>query len=309
MPQSTTPKQRTSERITLALQGGGAFGAFQAGVLQALHEAGIRIDACCGSSIGAINAALYFGNEPARRIERLRAFWHGVSVPGSAWREEALHTLWPPTGGLHSRTLRRMLAEADQTYALHLGLPGFFVRRADIPWVIGTGNPGDASVFDTRPLSRTLSDLCDFELLNRSSVQVSVVAANAASGAAHYFSNHDGGLDAARIMASGALPPWFPAVEIDGAWYWDGSLATAAPMRHLVANAPAATRTTILRADLWSCDGPLADNLVDVVGIDYERSQCEAHFKDSQFGKTAIDEHWANGRRAAEAALSQIDTA
>ncbi|WP_433695703.1 patatin-like phospholipase family protein [Paraburkholderia phenoliruptrix] len=164
-------------------------------------------------------------------------------------------------------------------------------------------------MFDTRPLSRALSALCDFELLNRSSVQVSVVAANAVSGAAHSFSNHDGGLDAARIMASGALPPWFPAVEIDGAWYWDGSLATAAPMRHLVANAPAATRTTILRADLWSCDGPLADNLGDVVGIDYERSQCEAHFEDSRIGKTAIDEHWANGRHAAETALSQIDTA
>jgi len=370
MPPSTIAHKKPAHRIALALQGGGAFGAFQAGVLEALHDAGVEIDACSGSSIGAINAALYFGNEPSRRIERLKTFWNSVSVPGSALREHALQ-LWPPRGALEHRTVRRMLAEADQTYALQFGLPGFFVRRVDIPWVAGTGNPGDASVFDTQPLVRTLSNLCDFELLNRSPVQVSVVAANVATGAARYFVNHDDGLDGAMIMASGALPPWFPAVEIDGAWYWDGSLVTGAPVRHLLASASPGVSTTILRADLWSCDGPLADNLVDVdirlkniqhasraaffnetreesqrlksllayalecidgekrqsdpqlinaaalaqpdnvriVPVDYERSQCEAHFKDSQFGKTAIDEHWNNGRRVAEAALSQMESA
>ncbi|HEY2021440.1 patatin-like phospholipase family protein [Paraburkholderia sp.] len=363
----TTAPQKPPHRITLAFQGGGAIGAFQAGVLEALHNAGVEVAACSGSSIGAINAALYFGNDPSCRVDRLKAFWRSVSVPGSALRQHALQ-LWPPHRALEDQTVRRVLAETDQSYAFQVGLPGFFVRRLHIPWFTGTGNPGDASVFDTRPLSRTLSSLCDFELLNRSPVEVSVVAANLATGAARYFVNHDDGLDSAMIMASGALPPWFPAVEIDGSWYWDGSLVTGAPLRHLVSRAPAAAHTVILRADLWSCDGPLADNLVDVdirlkniqhasraaffneafeesqhlksllayalaridgeqrqndpqlmnaaalaqpknvriVPVDYPRSQCEAHFKDSQFGETAIDEHWKNGRLAAETALSKM---
>ena len=130
MPPSIIAQKKPAHRIALALQGGGAFGAFQAGVLEALHDAGVEIDACSGSSIGAINAALYFGNEPSRRIERLKTFWNSVSVPGSALREHALQ-LWPPRGALEHRTVRRMLAEADQTYALQFGLPGFFVRRVD----------------------------------------------------------------------------------------------------------------------------------------------------------------------------------
>lgn len=366
MSTSGSDKQEPG-RIAVALQGGGAVGAYQAGVLEALHEANVTVDACCGSSIGAINACIYFGNAPSQRINRLREFYESVSVPGSRLRDEIL--TFSGSFGLFGDDVRRMLAEADQAYAMSLGLPGFFSRRLTVPWTRGHGDPGVASVMDTRPLLRTLDRLCDFDELNRSATHVSVVTTHVASGTPRYFDNREDRLDARMVVASGSLPPWFPPTEIDGAWYWDGSLVCAAPMQHLVETAPLDVGTTILRADLWSPDGPIPDNLTDseirqkniehgsravqyrealgesqrlkallahalecidasrresdpqlidaaaiarakpveVVSVDYERSQRVSHSKDGQFSKAAIREHWTHGREAAQSALAQMD--
>ncbi|MDR5740793.1 MULTISPECIES: patatin-like phospholipase family protein [unclassified Caballeronia] len=361
-----TIDKASTGRIALALQGGGAIGAFQAGVLEVLHEAQVPIHACCGSSIGAINAALFFGNPASSRIDRLRAFWDGVSTPGSAARDQMLmFSGFAPLGD----NLRRMFAEADQGYAMSFGIPGLFTRRLNVPWTVGAGDPGLASVMDTRPLMQTLTRLCDFGALNASETRVSVIAANVATGQPRYFDNRDDALDARMIVASGSLPPWFPAVEIDGAWYWDGSLVTAAPLRRLIDTAPPGLPTTVLRADLWSPDGPVPDTITDaeirqkniehgsraaeyyealresqqlkallahalesidasrrasdpqlvraasmveakpvnVVPVDYRRSQCVSHYKDGQFGRAALAEHWRRGRDAAEAALARMN--
>ncbi|WP_244818059.1 patatin-like phospholipase family protein [Caballeronia sp. Lep1P3] len=248
-------------RIALAMQGGGAIGAFQAGVLEVLHEAGVTIDACCASSIGAINAAIFFGNAPSRRMDRLRDFYERVSVPGAMLRDQLF--TWYGGMALSSDDRRRMLAEADQNYAMSAGLPGFFTRRLAVPWTNGTGAPELASVMDMRPLLGTLDSLCDFDELNRSATRVSVVATNVATGKPRYFDNRDEALQAPMIVASGSLPPWFAAVKIGDAWYWDGSLVSAAPVHRIVETAPDDAPTTILRADLWSPDGPVPDNLTD----------------------------------------------
>jgi NTE family protein len=319
------------ERIALALQGGGAIGAFQAGVLETLHDANIAVDACCGSSIGAINAAIFFGNPPSRRVDRLKEFYHRVSIPGAAMRDQALALC-----GAGNDDFRRVLAEADQSYAMSMGLPGFFTRRLAVPWTKGMGAPELASIMDLRP---------------------------------HYFDNRDSRLLAPMIVASGSLPPWFAPVEINDAWFWDGSLVSAAPLHHIIETAPYDVQTTIFRADLWSPDGQVPDNLNDaeirqkniqhgsraaayhealddsqrlrsllayavacieparrqsdpklmnaaalastrpvrIVPVDYQSSQQGSHFKDGQFSPAAIETHWTHGRATAKAALEQMN--
>ncbi|MBT2794586.1 patatin-like phospholipase family protein [Paraburkholderia strydomiana] len=253
--------QRKPERIALAMQGGGAVGAFQAGVLEALHEANVELDACCGASIGAINAAIFFGNPHSCRVDRLKEFYCRVSVPGTTLRDQM--PAFSAAGTAGQDDFRRTLAETDQSYAMSAGLPGFFTRRLAVPWTNGTGAPELASIMDVRPLYHTLESLCDFDELNRSTTDVSVVATNVATGRPTCFDNRDGLLPPPMIVASGSLPPWFAPVEIGGAWYWDGSLSSAAPLHHIVETAPADVQTTILRADLWSPDGQIPDNLSD----------------------------------------------
>ncbi|MCO8574717.1 patatin-like phospholipase family protein [Burkholderia multivorans] len=363
--QTSTSTEGHRAHVALALQGGGAIGAFQAGVLEALDTAGVHIDACCGASIGAINAALFFGNEPACRIERLRAFWDAISVPDGLSHAVSAGWLLP---FIDDSTMRRALAEAEQGYAMMAGLPGFFSRRLVVPVLRGNGNPANASVFDMQPLLRTLAALCDFDRLNAGSTRVSVVATHVARGDAHFFDNRDTPLDVTRIAASSALPPWFAPVKIDDEWYWDGSLSAGLPLKRIVETAPADKPTVVLRADLWSGEGAVPDNMTDVeirqknilqasraalfeqgwrdvselqatlahaleridaraiaddprlahaasrlprhalriVPVDYRRTQCETHFKDGQFGKAAIAEHWENGQRAAEAVLAEV---
>ncbi|MDR8783733.1 patatin-like phospholipase family protein [Burkholderia multivorans] len=259
--QTSTSTEDHRPHVALALQGGGAIGAFQAGVLEALDTADVHIDACCGASIGAINAALFFGNEPACRIERLRAFWDAISVPDGLSHAVSAGWLLP---FIDDSTMRRALAEAEQGYAMMAGLPGFFSRRLVVPVLRGNGNPANASVFDMQPLLRTLAALCDFDRLNASSTRVSVVATHVASGDAHFFDNRDTRLDVTRIAASSALPPWFAPVKIDDEWYWDGSLSAGLPLKHIVETAPADRPTVVLRADLWSGEGAVPDNMTDV---------------------------------------------
>ena len=197
-------------QIVLVLQGGGALGAYQVGVYQALHEAGIEPDWVIGTSIGAINGALIAGNPPAQRMERLGAFWGQVEkqAPGMDW----LGRLGMGSALSNLTTITR-------------GIPGFFAPNP-AAWqgaqaVVGVDA---ASYYSTAPLRETLSSLVDFDYLNACPTRLTVGAVNVRCGNMRYFDSRDEHIGPDHVMASGALPPAFPAIRIDGDLYWDGGL-------------------------------------------------------------------------------------
>src|SRR4051812_43554694 len=200
--------QKTPPRITLVLQGGGALGAYQAGVYEALHEAGLQPDWVIGTSIGAINGSLIVGNRPDRRLERLRAFWKRVE---RGFVPSFLGSL--PFGG---PMLANWMTMAN-------GIEGFFTPNhlafASPTWPLGAQSAG---YYSTTPLRRTLTELVDFGLINAGDTRLTVGAANVRTAMMHYFDSRDRPFDVRHIMASGALPPAFPPVLIDDDMYWDG---------------------------------------------------------------------------------------
>ena len=204
------------------LQGGGALGAYQAGVYAGLAESGEAPDWIAGVSIGAINAALIAGNPPERRVARLREFWEGVSsrspfVPPS---------LLDP--------MRTMLNRASAASAMAFGVPGFFVPRFPPPFMAPDGSTGALSYYDTAPLKATLEELADFDLINEQQVRLSLGAVNVRTGNSVYFDNTKTQIRPEHVLASGALPPGFPPVEIDGEIYWDGGIVSNTPLWYVL---------------------------------------------------------------------------
>jgi NTE family protein len=254
------PEAKARPVLAVSFQGGGALGAYQAGVLEGLHESKLEIDIVCGASIGAINSALFLGNPPETRMARLHEFWETVSKP--AWL--------PPVPALLRAAMltvdvtQRALAEWENGLAALGGLRGFYVPRIPQPSVMGTGDVSLASFYDTSPLRRTIARLCDFERIARGPAHMCVIAANVSTGMPQYFNTAEHGLGVEHIMASGALPPFLPAVRIDDDWYWDGTLVTGAPLRYIYQAALANRRTVLLQVDLWTPAGPLPDNVTDV---------------------------------------------
>ena len=234
----------------LVLQGGGALGAYQAGAFQALAGTGHPLHWVAGISIGAINAALIAGNAPERRADRLQEFWSGVSagVPASPWT---------PRDG----PLRTWANEWSAAWGAAFGLPGFFQPRVGLaPW---SGDAPSPSLYDTAPLRHTLMELVDFDRLNDGPMRLSVGAVDVESGNFTYFDNRRQRIAPEHVMASGALPPGFPAVVADGRAYWDGGLVSNTPLRYVVENltAPAAA---IFQVDLFSARGMLPHTLAQV---------------------------------------------
>lgn len=246
---SARPKE---ERI-LALQGGGALGAYQAGVYEALAAAEQMPHWVAGISIGAINAALIAGNPPEQRVQRLREFWDTVTSAGSMLAHPAAPSI----------ELRSMLNEAHATMGAMFGLPGFFVPRFPAAPFHWPGTPGALSFYDTGPLRATLEQLVDFDLLNSGSMRLSVGAVNVRSGNFSYFDSANQRLDARHIMASGALPPGFPPVEIDGEWYWDGGLVSNTPLQYVL-DQPNADCRLVFQVDLFVAEGPMPTALMQV---------------------------------------------
>ena len=233
------------------LQGGGALGAYQAGVFEALAGTDCAPTWIAGISIGAINAALIAGNEPARRVERLREFWHLVSsgvVPPIAV---------PTTAG------RDLFNESSATQAMLFGVPGFFKPRVPPAPFQAPGSLAAISYYDTEPLQRTLERLVDFDLLNAGTTRFSVGAVNVRSGNFEYFDSAKQTIDVRHVMASGALPPGFPPVEIDGEHYWDGGLVSNTPLQYVL-DEPGTKRRIVFQVDLFSARGSLPVNLPDV---------------------------------------------
>ena len=239
-------------RIALVLQGGGALGAYQVGVYEALHEAGIEPDWVSGVSIGAINAALIAGNPPERRLERLTTFWERITE-----RKVWLHT---PDGDIY----RQARNWTSQMMTALLGQPGFFVPNQTNPWLSAPGAKTATSYYDTSPLRETLLELVDFKLLNSGVCRFSVGAVNVLSGNFVFFDNATTEISPEHIMASGALPPAFPTVKIGTDYFWDGGLVSNTPLAHLLAQDDD-VNALVFQVDLFSARGPPPRTIQDVM--------------------------------------------
>src|SRR5271166_2985202 len=208
------------ERVALVLQGGGALGAYQAGVYQAIHEASIEVHWICGTSIGGINGALIAGNPSERRVERLRDFWESVTKPPIRLPNFPWFTDYPWNGNGHARHWTNRVSAFS---TMLNGAPDFFSPRAFPPLNSEAKSPDLVSYYDTAPLKATLARLVDFDLINSRPIRFSVAATNVRTGAPVYFDNLGQTITSAHVMASASLPPGFPPTEIDGEYYWDGS--------------------------------------------------------------------------------------
>ncbi|MGH6911720.1 MAG: patatin-like phospholipase family protein [Phenylobacterium sp.] len=228
----------------LVLQGGGALGAYQAGVCEALGRGGLEPDWLAGISIGAINCAIIAGNAGIARLDRLHEFWDLVT------------SQWPL--GHHAPTdqFRAMLGDASIGWAVAAGVPGFFAPRAFSPLLSVGGGPEALSFYDTAPLKATLERLVDFDRINAREKRLSVGAVNIRTGNFTYFDNTHQKIGPEHIMASGALPPGFPPIEIDGEWYWDGGLVSNTPLEYVLDQCESGD-LTIYQVDLFNARGPM----------------------------------------------------
>jgi NTE family protein len=249
----------------LVLQGGGALGAYQGGVVQALAEAGLRPRWLAGISIGAINAALLAGNPAERWVERLHEFWQLLS---SAMPPPPLAMAGWGTGlggGLGASAWRPAVNDANALQGMLFGVPGFFTPRLPPPQFQPAGTPQAISYYDTAPLRATLERLIDFDRLNDGGTRLSVGAVNVRSGNFTYFDSARQRLDVRHIMASGALPPGFAPVEIDGEHYWDGGLVSNTPLQQVLDEpANSGRHRVVFQVDLFAAQGALPANLDEV---------------------------------------------
>ena len=257
------------DHVILVLQGGGALGAYQAGVYEGLSEAGFLPDWVAGVSIGAVNGALIAGNPGARRIERLRAFWDLVSQGCAS-------------------------AAASAT----LGVAGFYVRRMPHPSLMPEGSPGALSLYDARQLKGTLEKLVDFKLINGHGVRLSVGAVDVRTGNSTYFDSRRTRIRPEHVMASGALPPAFAPVEIDGEHYWDGGIVSNTPLWYVLDDSPR-LRALIVQVDLFNASGELPGSLSRVM----ERHKDIVYSSKTRFNTTVLRE--IRGQRAAFRRLLQ----
>ena len=243
------------ERIAFILQGGGALGAYQAGVYQALAEANLHPDWVSGISIGAINSALIAGNPPERRVARLREFWETVSaspfgvpdIVGLEGRDELTHSV---------------INQVRSWCAVLGGAPGFFQPRVPPPYLYPNGASEALSYYDVGPLRSTLERLVDFSLINAGAMRFSVGAVNVRTGNFAYFDNTTHQICPEHVMASGSLPPGFPPTEIEGEHYWDGGLVSNTPLDWVLESRPGKD-TLAFQIDLWNARGEFPRNLIE----------------------------------------------
>jgi NTE family protein len=244
-------KPREGELQVLVLQGGGALGAYQAGVFEALDGAGFRPNWIAGISIGGVNAALIAGNPPERRVERLREFWDIAS------------SSMPVPTLIASEALEPWLTELSANWIAAFGVPGFFTPRFPPPLLQPPGTSRAVSFYDTAPLRQTLERLADFDLINSGRVRLSLGATNVTTGHFCYFDNANHEIRPEHILASGALPPGFPPVEVEGELFWDGGLVSNTPLQYVLDQE---TRRDLLifQVDLFSAHGEPPRTLLEV---------------------------------------------
>jgi NTE family protein len=243
-------RKQSNGQVVLVLQGGGALGAYQGGVYEALHEAKIEPDWIIGTSIGAINAGIIAGNAVEHRLDRLREFWRRME-------RNAFWNAFPAWTGI-----------ADSLSAwstVTSGIPGFFETNpraflgAHVPLGADT-----AGYYSTAPLRQTLADLVDFSLINKNTPRLMVGAAHVRTSMMHYFDSRDAEIKVEHIMASGALPPAFPAVRIDGELYWDGGILSNTPTEAIFDDNPR-RNSLIFAVHMWNPTGPEPGTIWEVL--------------------------------------------
>jgi NTE family protein len=303
------------ECIALVLQGGGALGAYQAGVFQALAEAGLEPDWISGISIGAFNSAIIAGNPPEARVEKLRLFWEAVTQPYVQWQAPfgwpgataAAGTSVAPrpsdfwtfaselAPALRADAARGFLNQWAAGRVLFNGTPGFFALRPVTPWFWPGSSMRATSYYDTTDLKRTLERLVDFDRINSGLTRLSVGAVNVRTGNFVYFDTTKDRIRSEHIMASGALPPAFAAVEIDGEYYWDGGLISNTPLRWVVDARPQRD-TLVFQVDLWPSRGELPRNMAHVntrqkeIMYSSRTRAASTHFTEMQSVRNAVSE-------------------
>jgi NTE family protein len=252
-------------QTVLVFQGGGALGAYQIGVYQALHEAGVEPDWVIGTSIGAINAALIAGNAPDDRLEKLREFWRRVEH-----------------GQVFDGPMANLFGPIRTMSAIISGIPAFFNPNplAFMSQMMPLG-PEEAGYYSVAALRDTLSDLVDFRLINDGPTRLTVGAANVQTSEMRYFDSRDTALDVRHVMASGALPPAFPAVRIDGELYWDGGIVSNTPVEAVFDDNPR-SNAVVFAVHLWNPHGAEPQSIWEVTNrqkdIQYS-SRAHAHIK------------------------------
>jgi NTE family protein len=248
MFEATKPRANLGSRSTrgelcvLVLQGGGALGAYEAGVYERLAATKLEPDWVVGISIGAVNGALIAGNPPQRRAERLREFWERVSVPGWGWLPGQ---------------------DWSSHYAMAFGVPGFFSPRLTPAALAAPGSDAALSYYDPAPLRATLEELVDFDRLNHGGVRLSVGAVEVVTGDGRWFDTAHERITVDHILASGALPPGFPPVVIEGVAYWDGGIVSNTPLQYVIDHPPARD-LLVFQVDLFSARGRMPRTLADV---------------------------------------------
>ena len=241
------------DRVGLLLQGGGALGAYQAGVYEGLHDAGLEPDWIAGVSIGAINAALIAGNAPGDRLEALRDFWRTVTerpvwgfLPDGDELRKA-HNLW------------------SSIMTVLQGQPGFFAPNVLSPWLRPRGASGATAFYDSAPLRETLLRLVDFDRINAGHTRFAIGAVNVATGNFAYFDNTEMRITPEHVMASGALPPAMPMVQIGDEYFWDGGVVSNTPLQHLLDHIDG-ENALVFQVDLFSARGPVPRDLPEAIG-------------------------------------------
>lgn len=234
----------------LVLQGGGALGAYQAGAYQALCHHDFEPQWLAGISIGAINAAIIAGNPREQRVEKLKQFWELASSP----------VPWQPL--LRDDHVHSLFNETSAAMIATFGVPGFFTPRFPPTHLLPSGKPSNLSYYDTAPLRSTLERLVDFDRLNHNGIRLSVGAVNIVTGNFVYFDTTKQTIGPEHIMASAALPPGFPAIEIDGEYYWDGGVASNTPLDYVL-DCEQRDDLLIFQVDLFSSRGRLPETLLE----------------------------------------------
>src|SRR6476659_6638971 len=252
---SAPTKTPAKAQRVLVLQGGGALGSYQAGAYQALCHYDFDPEWIAGISIGAINAAIIAGNPREKRVGRLKEFWEMVSAP----------VPWNPV--TKSDRGRSLFNETSAAWIATFGVPGFFTPRMPPAPLWPQGSPQSLSYYDTAPLRKTLERLVDFDRINDLKTRLSVGAVGVTSGNLSYFDNIEFNrlgkkIGPEHIMASGALPPGFPSVEIEGEHYWDGGIASNTPLDYVL-DEEVSKDLLIFQVDLFSARGPLPESLLE----------------------------------------------
>jgi len=251
-------KRPPFECVALLLQGGGALGAYQGGVYQALSEAHIHPDWVAGISVGSINAAIIAGNAPEARLDKLNGFWESIT---SAPLLDAMSFFG--RFAIEGDEGRKLFNQVSAALALTVGVSGFFKPRIPSPLFQLSGSPGATSYYDTDSLVGTLERFVDFDRINAGDTRLSAGAVNVRTGNFVYFDSTIQKIAPKHILASAALPPGLPAIEIDGEHYWDGGLVSNTPLQWVLQYGPRRD-TLAFEVDLWSARGRFPRNMMEV---------------------------------------------